>query len=71
MDLLRDINGQLRKLDSIHDRLRLYKSVEDSDIRDGSMSSRIGDKIFILHGHDGDAKLQVAEFVEGLPASGR
>jgi predicted nucleotide-binding protein len=30
------------------------------------MSSKIGDKVFIVHGHDGDTKLQVAEFVERI-----
>ena len=30
------------------------------------MSPYISDKIFIVHGHDGDTKLQVAEFVERI-----
>jgi predicted nucleotide-binding protein len=62
--LERDVNGQIRKLDSIRQQLGLYKSAEVSDTRDGSVRPRIGDKIFIVHGHDGDTKLQVTEFVE-------
>ena len=66
MDLLRDINGQLRKLGSIRDRLRLYESAAFLDTQDGSVGPHIGDKIFIVHGHDGYTKLQVAEFVERI-----
>jgi predicted nucleotide-binding protein len=62
--LTRDINGQLRKLGSIRQRLNLYRSVETSAAGGGSLSPSFGDKIFIVHGHDGDTKLQVAEFVE-------
>lgn len=64
--LTHDINGQLRKLDFIRQQLDLYKSVAPSDTRGGSVSARIGDKIFIVHGRDGDTKLQVAEFVERI-----
>ena len=63
-ELARDFNRQMRKLGSIRQRLSLFKSVEISTSRDGSMTPHIGDKIFIVHGHDGDTKLQVAEFVE-------
>jgi predicted nucleotide-binding protein len=62
--LERDVNGQMRKLRSIREQLGLYKSVALPDTHDGSVSPHIGDKIFIVHGHDGDTKLQVAEFVE-------
>jgi len=61
----RDINHQMRKLDSIHQQLSLYKSAETAT-RNGSMSLHLGDKIFIVHGHDGDTKLQVAELVERI-----
>jgi predicted nucleotide-binding protein len=64
--LERDINRQLRKLGSIRQQLALYKSVEISAIQDGSVSPHLGDKIFIVHGHDGDTKLQVAEFLESI-----
>jgi predicted nucleotide-binding protein len=62
--LARDIDAQLGKLRSIRRQLNLYKSVAFSDTQDGSVSPRISDKIFIVHGHDGDIKLQVAEFIE-------
>jgi predicted nucleotide-binding protein len=61
--LTRDINVQLRKLSSIRQQLNLYKSLTPNT-RDGSMSPYLGEKIFIVHGHDGDTKLQVTEFVE-------
>ena len=59
-----EVSGQLRKLGSIRERLSLYTPIEIPAIGHGSMSPRIGDKVFIVHGHDGDTKLQVAEFVE-------
>jgi len=72
-DLLRrDINTQLRRLGRIRQDLDKYKSVVvyPTDMvyltEDGSVSPRIGDKIFIVHGHDGDTKLQVAGFVERI-----
>ena len=55
----------MRKLDSIRNQLRLYKSTEIL-IGDDKLSPRFGDKIFIVHGHDGSIKLQVAEFVERI-----
>ena len=62
---MRDIGGQLRKLDSIRNQLRLYKSTE-IPMGDGKLSPHFGDKIFIVHGHDGNIKLQVTEFVERI-----
>jgi predicted nucleotide-binding protein len=59
-----DFDRQLRRLVSIRQRLGLFKSVEISAARDGSATPHIGDRIFIVHGHNGDTKLQVAEFVE-------
>ena len=32
----------------------------------GSENPQIGDKTFLVHGHDGDTKLQVAEFIERI-----
>jgi predicted nucleotide-binding protein len=62
--LRRDTSTQLRKLGSIRQKLNLYKSVALSNTQDTPVRPRSGDKIFIVHGHDGDTKLQVAEFVE-------
>ncbi len=64
--LERDVNHQLRKLGSIRQQLGLYKSVEISAKGDGSFSPYLGDKIFLVHGHDGYTKLQVAEFTERI-----
>lgn len=60
------INDQLRRLGSIREQLSLYKSAEISVSQDDSLIPHLGDKIFIVHGHDGDTKLQVAEFVERI-----
>lgn len=62
--LASDINRQMRRLGSIRQRLSLFKSAEISTAGDGAATPRIGDRIFIVHGHGGDTKLQVAEFVE-------
>jgi predicted nucleotide-binding protein len=59
-----DFSRKVRTLESIRERLGLFKSIEISTSQDGSVTPRVGDKIFIVHGHDGDTKLQVAEFVE-------
>jgi len=66
VSLTRDFNRKIRTLESIRQRLSLYKSVEISTNEDTSVGQRLGDKIFIVHGHDGDTKLQVAEFVERI-----
>ncbi|NNN16739.1 MAG: nucleotide-binding protein [Acidimicrobiaceae bacterium] len=60
-----DISCQLRKLVSIRGRLGLIPVAEESASvpRSAETKSR-GSKIFVVHGHDGDAKLQVAEFLE-------
>jgi predicted nucleotide-binding protein len=60
------VKRKVWKLGAIRERLSLYESVEKLAIRDGSVSPYISDKIFIVHGHDGDTKLQVAEFVERI-----
>lgn len=61
----REVNGQLRKLGSIREQLSLYRSAIIS-ATEGSVNPHIGDKIFIVHGHDGDIKQQVASFVEKI-----
>lgn len=66
VDLGRDINDQLRKMASIRDRLHLYKSIQTPASKDGSLAPHLGEMIFIVHGHDGNMKLQVAEFIERI-----
>jgi predicted nucleotide-binding protein len=62
----RFILGQLWKLESIRQQLSSYNPVEISTTRRNSMNPHIGDTIFIVHGHDGDTKQQVAGFVERI-----
>lgn len=64
--LERDINRQLRKLGSVRQQLGLYKAPATSASEDGSVRPTIGDKIFIVHGHDSDIKLQTAQFIERI-----
>lgn len=66
MLLERDINRKLRKLGSVRQQLDLYREPATSASEDGSLTPLIGDKIFIVHGHDGDTKLQVAELIERI-----
>lgn len=64
--LAEDFKRQLRKLRSIRQQLTLFESPEILSTQDGSVTPHLGSKIFIVHGHDGDTKLQVAEFVERI-----
>jgi predicted nucleotide-binding protein len=64
--LERQINVRLRRLGSIREQLSLYNSFETSVSQDSSLIPQLGDKIFIVHGHDGDTKLQVSEFVKSI-----
>jgi len=66
VELERDITRKMRSLGSIRDQLSLYKSAADPATEDGTYSSHLGDKIFIVHGHDGDTKQQVADFVRKI-----
>lgn len=63
--LTNDITRQIRKLDSIRLQLELYESEVQDDMETPAGSS-IGHKVFIVHGHDGDTKLQVAEFLQKI-----
>jgi predicted nucleotide-binding protein len=59
-----DINRQIRKLESIRGQLELFEC-EVPDVA-ATSAPLIGNKVFIVHGHDGDTKLQVAEFIQKL-----
>lgn len=65
-DLADDFNHKIRKLESIRQRLGLFGSVEISATRGDSATPGIGNKVFIVHGHDGDIKQQVATFIEKI-----
>ncbi len=60
-----DIGRQIRKLESIRLQLELYESEGPSNMG-ASTGPLVGDKVFIVHGHDGDTKLQVTEFVQKI-----
>jgi predicted nucleotide-binding protein len=64
-----DIDRKRRRLESIRQQLGLYESeVEETEtdmVWTGVRSPR-GHKVFLVHGHDGDLKLQVAEFLERI-----
>jgi predicted nucleotide-binding protein len=64
MILERDLNSKLRRLDSVRHQLDLYKAPATSESQDDSVSTPTGDEIFLVHGHDGDTTLQVAQFIE-------
>jgi predicted nucleotide-binding protein len=65
--LRRSFDGQLRKLESIGGTLELYESAsEEAKIMGSAGNSRLGTKVFIVHGHDGSTKLEVAEFIQRI-----
>jgi predicted nucleotide-binding protein len=63
--LLREaVDSQLRKLTSIKARLPLYAGNASNSTPTAPQERALGSKIFLVHGHDGEAKLQVAEYLE-------
>src|SRR5215475_3804281 len=61
------IRDQMRRLSSIRQQLELYESEVAEDVRSMSpVGAVVGSKIFLVHGHDGDVKPQVAEFLEKI-----
>jgi predicted nucleotide-binding protein len=77
VDRLSDtIRQQLLDLSRLRDRLGFYefpeapvswpKSAATPLSQEGQLTSRPGDEIFIVHGHDGETKLQVAQFIERI-----
>lgn len=63
---LRDsLAEQMRRLMSVRQKLELYSpEVEDSQVSTSQAGSPFGTKIFLVHGHDGYLKLQVAQFIQ-------
>jgi predicted nucleotide-binding protein len=56
-----DISRKRRQLESIRQQLGLY----ESEIQEtGMVATTLGSKVFLVHGHDGETKLQVAGFLE-------
>jgi predicted nucleotide-binding protein len=63
----RNISSQMRRLESVRQRLHLFDSeVEEYDMSNSLTKTPIGKKVFIVHGHTGDVKLQVAQFLERI-----
>jgi len=57
-----DITSQLRKLDSLIQQVNLFESeVED---RTPDVAGPGGTRVFVVHGHDGETKHEVARFLE-------
>jgi predicted nucleotide-binding protein len=62
-----DAAGQMRKLASIREQLGLFEPETEEDelpASPGMVSS--GAKVFVVHGHDGDIKYQVAELLQKI-----
>ncbi|MCK4176995.1 TIR domain-containing protein [Aciditerrimonas ferrireducens] len=66
-----DIRRQIEKLESIHGRLDLYE--EPAGTRNAAMPSIESTSgtatVFVVHGHDGERKLEVAQFIERVTGS--
>jgi predicted nucleotide-binding protein len=59
------VRSQRQKLESLRSRVEFFDLVDQtSAIQQQRSAIERGDGIFVVHGHDGDLKLQVARFVE-------
>lgn len=56
----RVMNRSINSLEGIHERLELYAEPSETS------QSTFGNEVFIVHGHDDEAKVTVARFVEHL-----
>lgn len=65
-NLQRDIRQQIEKLESILGRLELYEEPAGAgNVAMRSIESTSGTTtVFVIHGHDGERKLEVASFIE-------
>jgi len=57
---------KMRELESIKERLHLYKTVSQETSKTLERIDSFGNKVFIVHGHDETTKLSVARFLEKL-----
>lgn len=68
-DLFKDIDGKIHRIDSIIDRLELIPVTrtaavtEAPIIRGAAASSRVSNKVFVVHGHDEVAKTNLEVFL--------
>lgn len=67
-EFISDVENKVHRLDSITGRLELIpvsiKLVKGT--KQSGMSTRDYNKVFIVHGHDNEAKLEVARFIEKM-----
>jgi predicted nucleotide-binding protein len=65
-----DINRKRRQLESIREQLPLYESEVEETAGDDWTKALAralgGTKVFIVHGHDGSVKLEVADFLQRI-----
>ena len=62
-DFRDDVRIKIRRLVSLKARLDLMESPSSTQA-EGVVASELPDQIFLVHGHDGDARRQVTQFVE-------
>jgi predicted nucleotide-binding protein len=67
-ELHNDITGKLRRLRSLQERLPLFGQHSESTFTDAAAKELSGAEVFIVHGHDGEAKVTVARFLSKLLA---
>src|SRR5262249_35828257 len=61
-----DIKGKMRRLRSLQGRLPLFSRHPDAMLTAPAPKASLGTKVFIVHGHDGEAKVTVARFLSKL-----
>jgi predicted nucleotide-binding protein len=60
------IDGQITELESIHERLELIPEAIALDQKKPVRNSKASNSVFIVHGHDEVAKINVARFIDKL-----
>jgi predicted nucleotide-binding protein len=65
-ELRDDISGKMRRLRSLQQRLPLFVEHPDATTTVPAPVASLGSDVFIVHGHDGEAKIAVARFLEKL-----
>ncbi|NRQ36299.1 nucleotide-binding protein [Nonomuraea sp. NN258] len=63
-----DIEGKLRRLRSLQERLPLFRYHPETAQAVPAAKTPSGTEVFIVHGHDGEAKIAVARFLSRLLA---
>jgi hypothetical protein len=61
-----DITEKLRRLRSLQERLPLFALCPEVTLIDPASNVTSGNEVFIVHGHDGEAKVTVARFLSML-----